>query len=108
MKQSRFAVSLPLALFLVYPLLVIGQDSPKPIAEVNGQPIYEQDLMTGAGPKLLELRDQEYKVKSDALNSVIRKKLIDREAQRKGITSEQLLKQEVDSKVPEPSDDEAR
>jgi protein-disulfide isomerase len=87
---------------------VVGQDSPKPIAEVNGQPIYEQDLMSTIGPKLLDLRNQEFELKSDALNSVIRKKLIDIEAKKKGYTSEELLKREVDVKIADPSDDEAK
>jgi protein-disulfide isomerase len=109
MREFGFcAILLNAALIVAAPLIVFGQDSTKRIAEVNGQPIYEQDLMSTIGPKLLDLRNQEFKLKSDTLNAVIRKKLIDLEAQRKGITSEQLLKQEVDSKVPEPSDDEAK
>jgi len=96
------------ALILACPLIVLGQDTAKPIAKVNDQAIYEQDLMSVAGPKLLELRDQEYKLKSDALNTVIRKKLIDFEAKKRGLTAEELLRQEVDSKVAEPSDDEAK
>ena len=109
MKQfgSRVILSV-VALVAICPPITFGQDAPKPIAEVNGRPIYEQDLMTVAGPKLLELRNQEYKLKSDALDGLIRKNLIEFEAKRKGLTSEELLKQEVDSKVADPSDDEAK
>lgn len=85
---------------------VAGPD--KPIAVVAGQPIYEQDLMSVIGPGLLDLRKQEYKLKSDALNQSIRKKLIEVEAKKKGLSSEALLKQEVDSKISDPSDDEAK
>jgi protein-disulfide isomerase len=105
---SLRAIFLHAALIMAAPLVVLGQSSSKPMAEVNGQPIYEQDLMSVAGPKLLELRSEEYKLQADALNSLIRKKLIDFEAKRRGVTSEQLLKQEVDSKVADPSDDEAK
>lgn len=108
MKQSRSGVLLQLASLLACSLLALAQDSPKPIADVNGQPIYEQDLMSLIGPKLLDLRNQEFKLKSDELNAAIRKKLIDFEAQKRGLSTEQLLKQEVDSKVAEPSDDEAK
>src|SRR5215831_17067223 len=80
----------------------------EPVAIVAGQPIYEQDLMSVAGPSLLDLRKQEYKLKSDALNQSIHKKLIEVEAKKKGLSTEELLKQEVDSKIPEPSDDEAK
>jgi len=79
-----------------------------PIAIVADQAIYEQDLLGAIGPNLLDLRKQEYKLKSDALNQVIRKKLVEVEARKKGISSDELMKQEVDSKIPEPSDDEAK
>jgi len=83
-----------------------GPDTP--VAVVAGQPIYEQDLVAVAGPNLLDLRKQEYKLKSDALNQAIRKKLIEVEAKKRGLSYDELLKQEVDSKIAEPSDDEAR
>src|SRR5579864_6165677 len=96
------------ALILACPLIVLGQDTAKPIAKVNDQAIYERDLMSVAGPKLLELRDQEYKLKNDALTTVIRKRLFDIEAKRRGLSVEELLRQDVDSRVAEPSDDEAK
>jgi protein-disulfide isomerase len=80
----------------------------EPIAIVDGQPIYEQDLMSVAGPSLLDLRKQEYKLKSEALNQSIRRKLIEVEAKKKGLSTDELLKQEVDSKISDPSDDEAK
>ncbi len=95
-------------LMLSAPLILSAQDSQKPLATVAGQPIYEQDLMSVAGPGLLDLHKQEYKLKSDALDKVIRKKLIEVEAKKRGLSTEELLKQEVDSKISEPSDDEAK
>lgn len=80
----------------------------KPIAVVAGQPIYEQDLLPAIGAGLFDLRKQEFKLKSDALNQAIRKKLIEVEAKKKGLSTEELLKQEVDSKIAEPTDDEAK
>src|SRR5262249_25926082 len=88
--------------------LASAQDSQKPLATVAGQPIYEQDLMSLAGPALLDLHKQEYKLKSEALHRAICKKLVDMEAEKRGLSSEELLKREVDSKVAEPSDDEAK
>jgi protein-disulfide isomerase len=98
-------------LILSAPFVLPAQDSQKPaapVATVEGQPIYEQDLMSTAGPSLLDLHKQEYKLRSEALNQVIRKKLVELEAKKRGLTSDDLLKQEVDSKVAEPSDDEAK
>src|SRR5712664_2986383 len=96
------------ALVLAAQLISFSQNVREPIAIVDGQPIYEQDLTSVAGPRLLELRNQEYKIKSEALKTLIRKKLIESEAKKKGITAEQLLDQEVNSKIPEPSDAEAK
>ncbi len=109
MRKYGFRVTfICAALVLGGPLILSARDSQKPIATVDGQPIYEQDLMSVAGPSLLGLRDQEFKVKSEALNKLIRKKLIEAEAKKKGLTTEELLNQEVDSKIAEPSDDEAK
>ena len=79
-----------------------------PIAVVAGHPIYEQDLMSVAGSGLLDLRKQEYKLKSDALNQLIRKKLVEVEAKKRNLSSDELLKREVDSKISDPSDEEAK
>jgi len=108
MKNYGFHMIFVSALILGGLPVSSAQDSQKPVATVGGQPIYEQDLMSVAGPNLLELRQQEFKVKSDALNQLIRKKLIEVEAKKKGLTTEELFKQEVDSKIAEPSDDEAK
>ena len=108
MGKRFHAMLICAGLMLSAPLILSAQDSQKPLATVAGQPIYEQDLMSVAGPGLLDLRKQEYKLKSDALDKVIRKKLIEVEAKKRGLSTEELLKQEVDSKITEPSDDEAK
>jgi len=108
MKLSLRVFFICAALVLAAPQILSAQDPKKPVAVVEGQPIYEQDLMSVAGPSLLDLRKQEYKAKSDALDKVIRKKLVEAEAKKRGLTDEELLKQEVDSKVVDPSDDEAK
>jgi len=114
LRQGSARVSLFALLFCSgFATLCAAQDTPQagreePVAVVGGQPIYEQDLMAVAGANLLDLRKQEFKLKSDALNQVIRKKLVEVEAKKKGLNAEELLKQEVDSKIADPSDDEAK
>src|SRR6266568_2232022 len=108
MKLSLRVFFICAALVLAAPQILSAQDPQKPLAVVEGQPIYEQDLMSVAGPSLLDLRKQEYKAKSDALDKVIRMKLVEAEAKKRGLTADELLKQEVDSKVADPSDDEAK
>jgi len=77
-----------------------------PIAIVAGQPIYEQEVVRSLGPQLLQLRNQEYQLKSKALDDLIRQKLIEAEANKQGISAQELLEQEVDSKLVDPTDAE--
>src|SRR5215470_5887900 len=80
----------------------------KPIAVVEGQAIYAREINGAAAAQLLQARQQEYKIESQALDDLIGRKVIEAEAKKQGLTVEQLYQKEVDSKVPEPSDDKAR
>ena len=75
-----------------------------PVAMVDGQAISEDDLAPLVAGQLRPLRDQEYQIKKKALDTLIGQKIVEAEAKKKGLTSEQLLQQEVDAKVPDPSD----
>ena len=100
-----------LATCLVQLLLLASAQSPTsdkartPLAVVNGQSIYDADL-TAVGAQLWQLRNQEYQLKSSALESVINQKLLEAEASGKGVSADKLLEQEVDAKLGEPSDAE--
>src|SRR5262249_45865962 len=96
---------------LLLALLALGSlahaaDRKQPIALVGGQPFYEDDLLPFVQGQLLQLRQQEYEIKSKALDSLVNQRLLEAEANRKGIPSEKLFEQEVDSKVPEPTEAE--
>ncbi len=83
-------------------------NSGDPVAIVNGQPILAQDLANDLNGKLLPLRNQEYQVESKALDDLIQKRLIEAEARKRGVSTDKLLEDEVDSKVPEPTEEEIR
>ena len=53
-----------------------------------------------------QLRNQEYELKSRALESLIKQKLLEAEAKKMGVPAEKLLDQEVDAKISDPSDSE--
>jgi protein-disulfide isomerase len=96
-------------LFLVSSGLARGQEaaaSREPLASVSGQPVYEKDLLPLIQGQLRQLQQQEYQVKRKALDELINQKLVEAEAKKKGIPAEKLLAQEVDAKVPEPTDGE--
>src|SRR2546426_6976191 len=85
----------------------VGQSKQKePLAVVGGQTIYDDDLVPFVQGQVFQLRLQEYEVKSKALENLVNQKLLEAEAKKKGIPTEKLLEQEVDAKVPEPTEAE--
>src|SRR5205809_1100501 len=90
------------------PILALAQSpdkSQKPLATVNGQSIYEDDL-TAVGAQLWQLRNQEYQIKSTALENVVNQKLLEAEATHKGVPADKFLEQELDAKLGELSEAE--
>jgi protein-disulfide isomerase len=79
-----------------------------PVATVEGKAIYEEDLLPAIQPQLMPLRSQEYDIKKKALDDLIQQRVLEGAAKKKGVTTEQLLAQEVDAKVGEPSDAEVQ
>jgi protein-disulfide isomerase len=73
---------------------------------VSGQAIHEQDLQPRMQTQLRQLRNQEYEVKRRALEELVNEKLLEAEAKKRGLTAEQLVAEEVDSRLPTPSDAE--
>jgi len=105
-------INLNLLLSLALPLASFGQtasqaSSGDPVATVAGQPISEQELTETLGPQQsMQLRTQEYQAKSKALESLIRLKLVQAKAKKRGISPEELIKREVESKLADPTDGE--
>jgi protein-disulfide isomerase len=79
------------------------------VATVDGQTLTEDDLAPVVAGQLRPLHDQEYQIKKKALDTLIGQKLLDIEAKKKGLaSSDKLLEQEVDAKIPDPTDVELR
>ena len=108
MKNALLNVSLCLAL----PLAAFGQAPPQAsfadsVAVVAGQPVFASDVDAALGPQqLMQLRNQEYEVRSKMLENLIRLRLVESEAKKLGIPAEKLLEREADSKVADPTDGE--
>ncbi len=106
------AVALTLATCLLLPITSLAQSSrplieSDPVATVGGQPVSEQELMDAFGSQqMMQLRNQEYECESKTLEKLIRLKLVQAEATKRGTTPEALVALEVDSKVGEPNDQE--
>ncbi len=76
----------------------------KPVATMDGAPIYERDLDVKS--QLAQVEQQAYQVRLRALESLIERRLLEKAAAKEKLTVEEFLKREVDDKVPEPSPQE--
>ena len=74
------------------------------LSTVDDQKITEDDLAPLVAGQLRPLREQEYQIKKKALDILIDQRVLEAEAKKKGLTTEKLYEQEVDSKVAEPTD----
>jgi len=98
------------ALFFVIGVLSLpapaaGQQT-QTVATVDGQSISAQELANSAATQLLPLHSQEVQVQTKALEKLIRQKLVESAAKKKGESSDAYLAEEVDRKLPLPSDAE--
>jgi protein-disulfide isomerase len=81
---------------------VHGQPQSKPIvAIVNGAEITQEDL-----ENQFELQQQIYEIKANVLQQLISKKVLELVANKSGLSVEQLLHNEVDTKIDAPSEGE--
>jgi protein-disulfide isomerase len=108
LRLFTLALGVPLAANWLIPSSVAQSPSPTghPVATVAGQAISEDELLSKIEPQLRQLRNQEYDVKVQALESLIEQRLLDAEASHRKVTVGELLRQEVDSKTPQPTDAE--
>jgi protein-disulfide isomerase len=89
------------------PAPAAGWDTPPPVvASVAGEDITAAELDTEIAAELVEMRVKLYEARKNALDQLIYQKLVDAEAKKKGLTTDQLLQQEVESKVTPPTDAE--
>ncbi len=89
----------------------VHADDPAPaaddvLASVGDVQITQADLEAANAAGFLQLRRDRQELLENTLDTVINQKLIDLEAAEQGVTTEQLLEQEVGSKVTEPTDEE--
>lgn len=90
-----------------------AKESPStPVAKIGGQAITAgelDELVKGELKKLqAQYDEQQYQVRSQGLESMIRRKVFEAKAKAAGVTPEELINKEVVGKIAEPSDDEVR
>jgi len=84
---------------------VLARDD-ETIAVVDGNPILESDIAVRTAADTLRLKQQEYTLKRQAAEQLIRERLVDAAAKKQGLTSEDFLKREVDAEISVPTDGE--
>ena len=70
------------------------------VAEVNGAPILASELEAKVSPRLARLRHEEYEIRRQALDELVAERLLAAEAAKRGLSQEELLRQEVAAKAP--------
>lgn len=75
-------------------------------ARVDDQVVTLDELEKALAPQLAKLQDQKFQLMESKLEELISERVLAREAKRRGITVEELLKAEVASKVAEVTDAE--
>lgn len=88
--------------------IILGGTSDKPMAEVNGIVITEADVTEKIGNRLSRLETQVFDIQMQGINSLIDEKVLEAAAKKEGISAQELLKKEVDSKVSEPSEEQLK
>jgi protein-disulfide isomerase len=102
---------LAILICLLLPKLTTAQsgsaaESPANLAVFQGQGISEDQLPAAEQAQLQRMMQQVFAVKRRALQEVLDQKLVESEAKKKGLSVDDLVKSEVDSKVADPSDDD--
>jgi protein-disulfide isomerase len=69
------------------------------VAEVDGAPIMASELEQRAASRLARLRQEEFDIRSQALDELIGERLLAAEAERRKTSLEDLLKREVETKA---------
>jgi protein-disulfide isomerase/Skp family chaperone for outer membrane proteins len=114
MKQNLIFV---LMISFTLPGFVFGQANSKPLAVVNGETITESDVQKEAADELEKLDAKRLQFETgwqrerqnaigNQLNEMIEDRVLTAEAKKRGLTTDKLVAEDVESKVKKPTDDD--
>jgi len=107
--KTRGLVSSMVLAFSLFTVQPVRADDAKlsSWAILNGRNITETDLSTANnGQTARTMHNQVYQARKQALDAFITDQLLVDEAKKRGISRDQLVQQEVDAKIPTPTDAE--
>lgn len=106
-RTRRWLGSLMVASVLFYPRTAQADEKSLAWATVSGRNITEADMaVINNGQTARTMHNQVYQARKQALDAFITDQLLEQEAKKRGIPRDQLIKEEVDNKIPEPPDAE--
>lgn len=82
-------------------------DTREPIARLDGEPIYRDEVQPNVAFQVYRRQVDIYSLLKRETEKLLDERLLAREAERRGITPEQLLRREVDDAVEPASDEDA-
>jgi protein-disulfide isomerase len=106
-KYAVIALGLRLALG-AFPISAVGQNDSGVVAEIAGRKVTSEELEHKQAGKLLQAKYKYYLAERDALDQFIDDQLLEMQAQKEGVTLDDLLKRHVAIQVPEPTEDQLR
>ena len=119
-KLASLALAAPLVAVLAVPALAAEKAAEKrapkaaakassdAVAYIGGEPITAAQFEELAGPRLFAVRTQEYTQKRALLEDAIDAKLLEKEGKARGISADELVRVEVDAKVPAVTETEQK
>jgi protein-disulfide isomerase len=94
------------------PFPVAAETPPSPavdvVATIAGEPFTAAQLEEAAGARLFRLRTEQYQAQRQILDDEIARRLLEREAAARKVTTAELLKQEVEAKVAPVTEEEQK
>lgn len=82
------------------------KDESPVLAKINGKPITDAEVYERVKNRLRKLESQMFDIKMKGLTRMIDEKLLETEAEKRKISTDELVKKEVESKVVEPTEKE--
>jgi protein-disulfide isomerase len=107
--RSALLIIVPVLAGLAIVAVLITAQTPgreKALAEVGGEIITSQEVRDALGFELAQLEEQLYDLKRQKLDELIDEKVLQLEAARREVTTEELIEAEVNQKVEPISDEE--
>lgn len=94
------------------PQAAASEDPNTVVATINGEKVTLGDLDKPIKGKIRQLEqqatEQKHQLRQTGLEAMVAKKLVEAEAKKKGVSEEELLKTEVESKVTPPTEEEMK